>query len=77
MSFWFDIPGPDRVDRRHHRVGHHPVHRHLHHLRRLHQEEEESREEILRHGQFPGVIKKFLCQNTVGNIAANGLRFSR
>ena len=44
--------GPDRVDRGHDRAGHHPVHRHLHHLRRLHQEEEEGREEVFCHGKL-------------------------
>jgi len=43
--------GSDRSNRWYHRARHHPVHHLVHHLRRLHQEEKESREEIVCHGK--------------------------
>ncbi len=48
---FFNSLGLNRFDCRHHRLGHHPVHRPLHHLRRLHQEEEEGRKEIVCNGE--------------------------
>ena len=41
---------PDRLDRGQRGPLHRPLHRPLHHLRRLHQEEEEGRKEIVHHG---------------------------